>query len=291
MPHRISMAGMALVGILCVLDFHPEGASAEPVAGHPHYETAFSADTKVCGQVRSLYNRLLDAAILKATRSAATGNGVTTNFAYTNPAAFAGIGLKPPAAPKDIQGIEFFSIFIGDPNDPRTLAKETRYRGNTPQVSMAVFKAGRAPRLGDGQDAFYFPPVKVDDVEWLISVEGLSQSQGDPDRPKGAYFLKKWPGFSSLLSIYHTANRATFVLFIYEAVPVTVSAFQATNKSLIIIYDEYLSMLKIKNLKTTSEDAGIVLVQRLTENGIEDLCYLVTAPGVAANTLRPKHSQ
>jgi hypothetical protein len=288
MVHRLSMAGMALIGGLIGLSSDPRGAFAQPAAEKPHYETAFSADNKLCGQVRSIYDQSLNAAILKANRSPETGNGATTNFAYNSPAVFSGIGLTPPTVLEEIQGLQFFSIMIGDPNGPRTLAMETTYRGNSPQIAMAVFKAGRPPRLGDDKDALYDPPVKADDVEWLVSTEGLSQSQnGRTDQP---YFLKKWPGFSSIFSASRATTPWSFAPMVYGAVPVTVAAFQS-NDSAIIIYDQYLSLLQIKGLQNTSEDAGIVLVQRLTEHGIEDICYLVTAPGIPAKTLEPKHVQ
>lgn len=278
---------MAAISIL-FSTFKPRMAIAASANEKPYYKMALNTDNDICPGILSMYNILLDRAALKAWHSPSTSNGVLTNFAATDPHAFEQIGLAPPSLLEEIRPVEFYSIKLATRQASQVLAKEDWFRGNSPLTAMAVFKEGIQPRLGDGKDAISDPPVQRDDVEWLISVEGLARSQNGGEHIDGSYLLKKWPGFSRLMSNFETNGPHNPLPAIVGGVGVTITPFVSKTGSPYFVYDQYVSIPMAERMKKSSEYSSIVLVQRLGDKGLDDTCYLVLAPGTLSATVESK---
>lgn len=265
-------------------------AFAQTMNQHPHYEMALDADAEICPKLLSLYNRLLAELLQKDRRFPLRFDGALTNFATTNASSFTQIGLTKPPLIKEIPPVEFYSVAISSAQQPRTLALLEFYRGTSPLTSIAVFKAGIPPRLGNGHDALFFPPVRRDDVDVLVSVDEISQAQHKPAHWDDVYLLTKWPGFSGLLSHYSPTPLSTPVPSIGGGVGVTIAPFQSNASPLLyFVYDQYLSIRSVKGLSKSSRESGLVIVQRLRSGSLDDVCYLVLAPSKLASTVESEN--
>ncbi len=276
------------IALMITSNFDTVLAFAQPTTDRPHYELALNAEINICQNILSVYNNLLNHAVSNSEHSPSTGNGVLTDFAAENPRAFEKIGLSTPHQTEEIPPVEFYSIRVGSRQTAQVLAKEDLFQGRSPNTALAIFKEGASPRLGDGQDAFADPPVRKSDVEWLITVGDLASSQELSAQFPNNYLLKKWPGFSRLMSRYKIDGSFASLPSIGGGVGVTITPFIDKKQSTFLIYDQYMSIRNARELRGNSEDAGIVVVQRLEEMGPDDVCYLVLAPGKLSATVESK---
>ena len=58
---------------------------------------------------------------------------------------------------------------------------------------------------------------------------------------------------------------------------------------LYFVYDQYLSVRNVMALSTSSGDAGVVLIQHLRGEMLDDVCYLVLAPSKLASTVESQN--
>jgi hypothetical protein len=290
--HAFVQAIVALIALLVACLCHPSAAEAASRKETPHYELALNADNHVCPEVLDLYNRLLIEVLDGRLHSPSWYYGFDeTNFSVTQGQRFARIGLMAPRLVmegRQAYPAKFYSVVLGPNQRPRALALQDVAHGHEPVTFIAILKDGIAPRFGTGWES---PPVQAGDVDQWISVNALADSQERAvAHLPGAYLLTRWPEFSRLFAEFGSASKsrelsARLPLPAVGGGGVTIRPFQGKYETLYFIIDQHLPISRVKQLQETSDDESLVVVQRLSHEGLDDLCYLVLAPGRPAATV------
>jgi hypothetical protein len=104
-----------------------------------------------------------------------------------------------------------------------------------------------------------------------------------------AYLLTKWPGFSELFNeIKPDDYSAPFPGIGNGGGGFPIRPFQYRD-GLYVIIDSEVPVQVVKRLQSSSNDAGIVVLQRVNKDRLDDVCYLVLAPSKLARTVKSHH--
>jgi hypothetical protein len=267
----------------------PAGWAATPQILAAHYVLALNEDPQLCQNLRVLYDKLLEDLDERDRRSKLIGEAFLTDFAATQPSSFRQIGLVAPPFISEMDDVRFYSVIYDKDQQPRTLALKTNYISNDPTTDIAIFKAGVGPRLGTPSDVLGPSlPVRPEDVGLQISFSSLVRSQEGSSPVVDVYLLKKWPSFSRLLSAFE-ARHYNSPLPAIGGGGLTIRPFLNSGGSLYFIYDQYGSIHEIRRQRSGSNGTVIVLVQRLDNGLLHDVCYLVISPSQLAATVESDH--
>ncbi len=285
----LAAAGGRLSGV------DPQAWAGKPA---PHYVLAMSEDHWVCPGVHNVFNRLLARALSQAPER--SGSPVFTDFEVTDPNALKRAGLIVPLFIKEIGEVKFYSVVLRKGGQHRVLAVDDGYQNLSPYTRMALFKPGGTPAIGSARDHYdieaYYPKA---DVERVITLEALSQSQRSGPHLRFAYLLTRFPGFGESLREYQSEESLfdsdpkkfsipkTMVPRLGGSV-VTMRPFQSLDDKLYVVIDAYWSL---DLLLRTPPASSTVVVMRIRKSSQDDVCYLVGAPGGLSNLLEKSHGR